>query len=249
MEQGHTPFYPARNVLLFVLVLVTLIATGCQSTVTGSGDVVEETREVSGFTGVALAGIGELIIELGDEEALRIEAEDNLLEYIETEVKNETLEIRIQRGINLNPTKPVRFYLTVKSLEEIALSGSGDIQAPDLVASQFSVAISGSGYVTMGTLDADALTVDISGSGTLEIAGGQVGKQNITAAGSGEYHAGDLRSETVDIKISGSGDATVWATESLDVRLSGSGSVSYYGHPQTSISSSGSGMIKSLGEK
>jgi len=249
MKQRHTPFHHARNVLLFVLVLVTLVATGCQSTVTGSGDVVEETRQVSGFTGVALAGIGELIIELGDEEALRIEAEDNLLEYIETEVKNETLEISIRRGINLNPTKPLYFYLTVKSLNTIAISGSGDIQAPDLVASQFTVNISGSGDVTMGTLDADALTVAISGSGNLEIAGGQAGKQNIAIAGSGRYRTGDLVSEAVQITISGSGDATVWATETIDGQISGSGNIKYYGHPQTSVSSSGSGMIESLGDR
>jgi len=249
MEQRHTPFYTVRNVLLFVLMLVTLAATGCQSSVTGSGDAVEETREVSGFTGVALAGIGELTIELGDEEALRIQAEENLLEYIETEVKNEMLEIRIQSGINLKPTKPLRFYLTVKSLNTIALSGSGEIQVPDLVASQFRVSISGSGYVTMGTLDGDALTVINSGSGSLEIAGGQVDKQNITISGSGKYRADDLVSDAVQITISGSGDVTVWAMETIDGQISGSGTVKYYGRPQTSVSSSGSGVIKSLGDR
>jgi hypothetical protein len=57
--------------------------------VRGSGNVVEETREVSGVSGVELATLGTLHVEIGESESLRIEAEDNLLEYIETDVRNE----------------------------------------------------------------------------------------------------------------------------------------------------------------
>jgi len=202
---------------------------------------------VGDFTGVALAGIGELTIEVGERESLRIEAEDNLIQYFETEVRNGTLEIGIRDGVNLNSTRPVRFYLTVEELDTVVLSGSGNIEAPDLEAQRFSVTISGSGDVEMGDLSADILNVTISGSGNLDIAGGRVEEQDITISGSGEYQAGDLSSESVQITISGSGNATVWATESLDVRISGSGSVNYYGNPRTTFSGSGSGKLRSLG--
>ena len=213
----------------------------------GSGNVVEEDRAVSGFTGVVLVGIGELTIKVGERESLRIEAEDNLMQYFETEVRNGMLKIGVQKDVNLNPTRPVRFYLTVEELDTIVLSGSGDIEAPDLEAERFSVTISGSGDVEMGDLSAGILNVTISGSGNLDIAGGQVDEQDITISGSGKYQAGDLSSGSVEITISGSGNATVWATDSLDVRISGSGSVNYYGNPRTTFSGSGSGRIKSLG--
>jgi hypothetical protein len=237
----------------FVVVVSVMVLSilACQvggfTRVHGSGNIVEEGREVSGFTGVALAGIGGLTIEVGERESLRIEAEDNLMQYFETEVRNGVLEIGVQDGVNLNPRRPVRFYLTVKELDTIVLSGSGDIKAPDLEAERFSVTISGSGEVEMGDLSADMLNVTISGSGNLDIFGGQIEEQDITISGSGEYQAGDLSSESVEITISGSGNATVWATDSLDVRISGSGSVNYYGNPRTTFSASGSGKLRSLG--
>jgi hypothetical protein len=235
-------------VVVSVMVLSILACqVGGLTGVRGSGNIVEEDRAVSGFTGVALAGIGELTIEVGERESLRIEAEDNLMQYFETEVRNGVLEIGVQDGVNLNPRRPVRFYLTVKELDTIVLSGSGDIKAPDLEAERFSVTISGSGDVEMGDLSADMLNVTISGSGNLDIFGGQIEEQDITISGSGEYQAGDLSSESVEITISGSGNATVWATDSLDVRISGSGSVNYYGNPRTTFSASGSGKLKSLG--
>ncbi|MFB0537093.1 MAG: head GIN domain-containing protein [Anaerolineae bacterium] len=234
-----------------VVSVMVLSVLACQVSgltgVRGSGNVFEEVREVSGFTGVALAGIGELTIEVGERQSLRIEAEDNLMPYFETEVRNGVLEIGVEDRINLNPTRPVRFYLTVKELDKIVLSGSGDIKAPDLEAERFSVTISGSGNVEMGDLSADILNVTISGSGNLDIAGGQVEEQDITISGSGEYQAGDLSSESVEITISGSGNATIWATDSLDVRISGSGSVNYYGNPRTTFSGSGSGKVNGLG--
>ncbi|NIO70352.1 MAG: hypothetical protein GTN71_15330 [Anaerolineae bacterium] len=236
-------------VVVSVMVLSILACqVGGPTGVRGSGSVVEEDRAVSGFTGVALLeGIGELTIKGGERESLRIEAEDNLMPYLETEVRNGVLEIDVQDGVNLNPTRPVRFYLTVKELDTIVLSGSGDIEAPDLEAKRFSVTISGSGDVEMGDLSADILNVTINGSGNLDIAGGRVEEQDITISGSGEYQAGGLNSGSVEITISGSGNATIWATDSLDVRVSGSGSVNYYGNPRTTFSGSGSGKLRSLG--
>ena len=237
-----------RFVIASVMVLSVLACqVGGLMGVRGSGSIIEEGREVGDFTGVALAGIGELTIEVGERESLRIKADDNLMQYFDTEVRNGVLEIGVQDGINLNPTRPVRFYLTVKELDTMVLSGSGDIKAPDLEAERFSVTISGSGDVEMGDLSAEILNVIISGSGNLDIFGGQIEEQDITISGSGEYQAGDLSSRSVEITISGSGNATVWATDSLDVRISGSGSVNYYGNPRTTFSGSGSGKIKSLG--
>jgi hypothetical protein len=237
-------------------------------TVDGSGNIVEENRDVSDFTGLALSGFGNVIIDVGDVEALRVEADDNLMEYFETEVRNGTLGIGIQSGVNVKPTQPVRFYATVKGLDKIVLSGSGNIEAPDLEAERFSLTISGSGNAKMGALNARALDVTISGSGNaimgalnaktlgvtiggsgkMSIAGGHVEEQSIVISGSGKYDAGSLRSESAKTRISGSGNVTLWATESLDAHASGSGSVGYYGEPRVSFSGSGSGKARSLGE-
>ena len=232
--------------------IMILSALACQvggfTGVRGSGNVVEEIRDVSDFTGVALAGSGELTIEVGETESLRIEAEDNLMEYLKAEVHNGVLEIGVENNVNLNPSRPMRFYLTVRELDRIVLSGSGDIRAPDLEARRFSVTISGSGDVELEKLDADTLDVTISGSGSLDVADGQVTGQNVTISGSGTHTARDLESERAKVIIVGSGAATIRVNDHLRAIITGSGDVRYLGNPAIDSSVTGSGDVKRIGE-
>jgi hypothetical protein len=239
-----------RALIVLLILAAALCVQGCGRdtvTVRGSGNVVEEERSVSGFSGVRLDGIGTVTIELGDQEALRIEAEDNLLEYFETKVRNGILRIEKKENTNLRPREPISFYLTAKTLNVIALSGSGEIRAPSLSVERFSVNVSGSGGVAVEDLEAESLEVDIDGSGDVNIAAGEVEKQDVTVNGSGEYNARDVQSATADVNISGSGTVTVWVRDDLRVNLDGSGHVRYTGDPTLDSDVSGSGDIKRIG--
>jgi len=113
--------------------------------VEGSGNVIEETRTVRDFSRVRLAGFGRLHIQHGQTESLRIEAEDNFMQYITTEVENGELAIRWQKNILAVNRKPINFYLTVKTLDTITLDGAGDIEAPGMRAETFTVNANGAG--------------------------------------------------------------------------------------------------------
>jgi hypothetical protein len=224
-----------KLVVVTLMLVLALSSFACSaagwSIVHGSGDVDEETYAVSGFDAVHFATVGTLHIEMGEEEGLRVEAEDNLLEYFEVEVKDGTLEIGTREFVSLIPTEPVHFYLTAKSLDSIAASGSGDVEVPALQASSFSVKISGSGDVSIGQLVANMLDVRISGSGGLFIADGEIGDQDVDVSGSGEYRAGGVKAvkaERISVKVSGSGKVDLGELDAdvLDVRASGSGKVS-----------------------
>ena len=116
-----------RGFVALVVLVMALSALGCvcgpisfgtggfgwPGTVRGSGQVVEEERPVSGVTGVELATFGDLTIELGDEEELRIEAEENLIPYFDTEVRGGVLVIKQRPNVRLVSRRPVNFYLTV----------------------------------------------------------------------------------------------------------------------------------------
>jgi len=248
--------------------VLSACSIGDGRTVRGSGNVVEETREVSGITGVDLATLGHLTIEVGDMESLRIEAEDNLMAYLETEVRNGQLRIETRDNVNLRNTRPINYYLTVTGLGTIVISSSGDIQAPDLEAERFSinisssgdlemgdleaetltVKISSSGDVTMGVLNANTLEVDIGSSGNLTIAGGQVKTQNITISSSGNYTAQDLASEEAEVRLSSSGSATLWVHDHLRANLSSSGDLRYRGNPTVDATTDSSGDVIQIGE-
>ena len=243
--------------------------TGCGA-VRGSGPVVEETRDVSDFTGVELATAGNLTIELGESESLRIEAPADLMEFIETEVQGDTLVIdtRPSVGIRLRSRQAINYYLTVKELDQITISSSGNIEAPDLEAGRFSATISSSGDMDMGDLDADTLLVriassgslsmgdlradrievDLSGSGNLDVAGGEVEKQEVTITSSGDYRARGLESAEAEVRLTSSGSATIRVRERLSARLSSSGSLRYVGRPTLDVRTTSSGDVRQIGE-
>ena len=236
----------------------------------GSGNVVEETRPVSGVRGVEQATIGDVIIQLGEQESLRIEAEDNLMKFFETQVRGGTLMISTTpRSVNLRPTKPVRFFLTVKDLEEVSISGSGDIQVPDLEADRFSVDIGGSGDVNMGNLNADSFSIDIGGSGdvrtdrvkvpTFEVdinGSGDIALKELAAKeltldvnGSGSLRIDDGQVSEQDLDINGSGNfqAEDMASKIVKIRIGGSGDITVWVTESLDVRIYGSGNVRYYG--
>jgi len=254
-------------VCAFVLGSVECRIDAGQTRVVGSGRVVELECSISGVTGVHLATFGDLKIEIGDDEKFVIEAEDNLIDLIETGVERGILQIGTRKHFSLKPQKKVRYFMTVKKLDTIVISSSGDIFAPYIVTDEFDVTISSSGDLVMKGIEAEAvsvrlsssgdadidridtgeLKVGISSSGDLTIDRGEAGYQNVQISSSGDYNAADVRSEEARVSLSSSGDAHIYVDERLKVSLSSSGSVYYSGDADATVTASSSGRLKRIG--
>jgi len=241
----HTPRTISTLLLVFALGLTgcTTLSPAESQPIEGSGTLAEETRPIGDVTAVELAMPGTLHIELGAASSLRISAEDNLLERIQTEAPLGGGELVIQTspGVSLLPREPIDYYLTVTGVDTLIVSSSGDVEAPDLVAPHFSVTISSSGNVSVRSLQAETLDVELSSSGNLIIAGGQVGRQEISLSSSGSYMAKDMASLEAQADLSSSGSATIRVQESLRVSLSSSGTLYYIGSPELQVDVSSSG--------
>ena len=214
--------------------------------VSGSGHVSRTQRQVSAFKGVSLELPASVEIVQGEAEGLVIEADDNIAPLIETVVENEQLKIRwAQRFKSLKPTV-LKLTLQVRALEQISISGSGDVNAQKLQSPTLEVRIAGSGDVRLAALQTDSLSVSISGAADF-LAAGRADTARYSIAGSGDLKTRALASKNVKISIAGSGDATVWASQTLSVSIAGSGDVAYYGDATVTRSVAGSGRIRRLG--
>jgi hypothetical protein len=239
-----------------VVLLAALSTLGCVccgtslpiGIVRGSGNVVQEERDVPGASAVELSNVGNLHIELGEREELRIAAEENLLRHIETQVRDGTLEIRFRRGARVIPSEPIHYYLTVKELRSVAVSGAGNVDVPSLATAEFSARISGAGNIGIAGLVGNALEVRISGAGNLTVDEGRVDSQEIRISGAGDYGARGLESRRASVVLSGLGSATVHVSEHLDVQISGAGSVKYLGQPEVEKQVTGVGSVQKVGE-
>jgi hypothetical protein len=217
--------------------------------VEGSGNPMTETRTISSATAVSLDASGELTITQGPTMSLTVTADDNILPYLRTEVKDGTLHIDLvgTSAFSSFRTKvPIHFELTLPDLQALAVSGSGTAHADSLTAKELSIAVSGSGDVAIARLSAQTLSSAISGSGSIRVSG-EAGLQSVAVSGSGEFKGQDLKSATAEVAVSGSGDVAVWVENDLEAAVSGSGSVSYFGDPRVEREVSGSGQVRSLG--
>lgn len=235
-----------RLLLIAAMLLLALAVVGCTG-ITGNGDVVEETRALDDFDHIQISGAGDVTIAYGETESVRIEAESNIMEYLETDVRGNTLEIGTRDGVALNTTRGLNFYITVTNLEGIEISGAADVAVPDVRADDFEVRISGAGDITIASLQADSLDVEISGAGSVTIEGGEVESQDVTISGAGGYDARELVSQDADVDLSGAGGITINVTGELRGSASGAGNVRYAGNPEeVNVDTSGVGNVEAI---
>ena len=247
-----------RQTLTRATLTLVLAAGACalpaSARIVGSGHLATEARNVSGFHAVELASDGDLIITQGNTEGLTVEAEDNILPLIVTEVDGKgVLHLGYknqQHGESIKTTKKATFKLSAKLLDALVLEGSGNINADRLAVpdnGKFAAALPGSGKITVGKLTAGSVKASVEGSGDIKL-GGEANEQAVQIDGSGKYLAADLKTHAATVQIDGSGDVEISASDDLKVEVNGSGDVGYHGNPKVQKSINGSGSVKALGE-
>jgi hypothetical protein len=235
------------GILSVLLLTVHLSYAQWGKKVKGDGKVVTVERMTGDYDAIAVSGWFDVEVVEGKEGSVSLKGEENLLEYILTEVKDGKLVIRVERGINLQPSSwtkgGILVTIPVEEVSSLSMSGSGDLVGKTVLRSRdFSASLSGSGDMNI-QVEAKNMAVSVSGSGDLTVDGGT---ENLAVqiSGSGDVHAFGLQANSADVSVSGSADVEVTAREFLKARVSGSGDVSYRGNPaKIDTKSSGSGDI------
>lgn len=213
--------------------------------VRGSGKIESETRQLEEFDTISIRYPGEFIVRQGKQPSVTIEADDNLLPQLKTDIRGGTLVIENSEknySQRVRPSEDVKIVITVTSLKEINFSAAGTLQVDGLKADSFELKISGAGDSTIKDLDADSLVVTLSGAGKVTV-GGNADKVRVTISGLGDFDGTDLQTKTAEVQISGAGTATLRVEDDLTARISGAGTINYYGSPTVHESISGAGAV------
>ena len=229
---------------LLIAILTVLFAGSAQAQkVKGNGTIIEKNRSVGSFEGIAVAGSFDVILVRGEEGRIKLEVEENLESYLETEVDGGTLKVRWKRGANIQTTKKTTVTVQFEKIHEVALSGSGDVRSKSVIqAEAIEVALAGSGDIDL-ELDAGTVKSAISGSGDIRLHG-KASALDAAVSGSGDTDASELQCEKADLAISGSGNMRVNVSQELKARISGSGNIKYTGNPgREDVKVSGSGSV------
>jgi len=235
--------------LFFLLFCPVMILTSCRYVhnrhVSGNGTTSTETRAISGFTGVETHGSIDLVVTQGNFN-VKVEADQNLLQYIETTVENGHLVVGFRHGVSIMDINTAKVYVSAPELNDFETHGSGNITGEGKISDKNKTAInvSGSGDIALH-IDCPSVITETHGSGNINI-DGESKNISTTVSGSGDVKLAGLKAETVKVSIHGSGNTEVFASESLDAEIFGSGDVHYRGEPKISSSIHGSGEVSKL---
>jgi hypothetical protein len=249
--------------LSVVAAAIMLSVSGCRflHCIEGNEMVTSEHRPTSNFSGIVSEGSFKVYIIQDSVNEIIVEAESNLLPYIDTWLKGSTLILKEQDNRCLNNHYPMVITVRTKSVDFVKLSGSGDIYGnSNFVTDYLRVELSGSGLIDVAAaapnvetylsgsglirlnIQGDHLISEITGSGEMDLYG-NVHKGDLTITGSGNVHAYGLSQDICFATITGSGNMFVTIIDLLDVNISGSGSVHYKGNPDVNLNITGSGTV------
>jgi len=238
------------NKTFFLVAMIALMVTAGRSQswsangVAGEGDVVKQEITLPALEGIDLGFSGNVILTPGSPQKIVVEGQQNIIDLIKRDVNSGVWRIGFSK--NVKDYKEVTVYITVPSVRQVSLTGSGNIRSKGAFAGidKLDVSVSGSGDIQFEAQARD-MYLHLSGSGDVEMMG-STNSLNIAISGSGDVNASSLKSSSCKVQISGSGDASVQVNGDLDTSISGSGDVHYKGEANVTAKISGSGEVSKL---
>jgi len=233
-------------IILVLAPLMLPLFTSCKK-VKGKGDVVTETRNITGFTGIGLAVESQLRFIPDTIFRVELTAQENVLNVVETFVEGGVLVIKLEHNTVLGKHEEIQVLVHAPGINLLDISGSGNItQTGNWISPSIRTSISGSGNLVLGYLEAEEFSIYISGSGSVSAAGGSAGTGTLNISGSGGIDVLGVTADTVYANISGSGSMQLTAGKLLDATISGSGNILYDGNPVVTTHISGSGTVRHI---
>ena len=218
-----------KQIMLFVLAFVVFY--GCNNTtnidddndtIQGSGEIVTQTRTVNECSGLSIKSFGDVYLTQDDNQSIRIEADDNIIDQVITREENGVLVVGLENGSYSNVT--LRVYASLKTIESLAINGAGSITAQN-------------------SFNCDNLYLTINGAGNIYIQG-EGNYLNCLINGAGNITAKEFTTAACKAYVNGAGNCTVYVTDELDATVNGAGNIFYYGNPPVvKISITGVGQI------
>lgn len=177
--------------------------------VKGSGDAASEKRDVTGFKGVDVSSSFQVEITAQKDFSVTVEADDNILPLIETEVRGGVLRIECSRRVS--PKTPMKIIISAPDIENIETSGAAN--------------------VTLNSIKNSGLNIDSSGASKILVTG-ETTKLVVDVSGATKIDAEGLVSENAVIDTSGASHVSVNVLNSLRTDASGASKITYSGSPR-----------------
>lgn len=183
--------------------------------VKGSGQMGTEVRELSGFRKIDASGVFQVEIVAQKDFSVEVEADDNLLQYITTEVRRGVLKLETER--KLNTSNPIRVRISAPDIEGIETAGAAN--------------------VILTELKNGSLEIDSSGASKIKVSG-ETAKLVVDVSGATQVDAVGLAAENANVEASGASTVELLVNGNLKTNASGASTIRYAGSPRDVVKKS-----------
>lgn len=195
-----------KTIFFAVCLLFTL--AGCDvGGIRGNGHIITREEKLEPFINVDAGGAFRIDWRRGAP-AVSITMDENLMQYVELEVRDRVLHIRTTR--NIRPSHSIKVVLTSNALEGASFSGASQLTVHQLTGSKFYLETTGASKATLDGV-VDELVANLTGASNL--------------------HAESLQTKTAQVSVTGAGNAQIAVSDTLKVSITGAGKVEYIGNP------------------
>jgi hypothetical protein len=223
-----------KNLKYLTAIILLLSIASCtdaqiRRTVYGNGHVGKQDRQAGKFDGLRVSSGIDVYLKQTDNESITVETDENLQEYIKTEIKDGILNV--YTDANIREAEMKRVYVTMKDINSLKTSSAGDIiSETPIKTGNLRLSASSAGDIKLEVY-VDRIDADLSSSGDMTLSG-KADILDVSLSSAGDLNAYGLDVREADVSASSAGDADINVSEKLTARASSAGDINYRGNPK-----------------
>lgn len=210
----------------------------------GNGNVVSEERDADeSFTKIKASEGLDVYITQSNTQSIEVEADDNIISLIATDIDNGVLTIHAKE--NIGRAKSKKIYVSLPEIDKIVSTSGADVYSTDVIVADNLEVKCNSGADVKIEVKAESVTCSTSSGADIKISGTAQSLEASASSGS-DIHAKNLEVKNCNASVSSGADITVYTTDKLVAKSSSGGDIHYYGNPEsvTKNKSSSGGVHK-----
>ncbi len=224
------------------LILLIITTSSCMFEffgIQGNRNVITEHRKISSdFEGITVSQGITVYLSQGKKMALTVEADENIIDLLMTEIEGDELKIYFKK--NVNRAKARNVYVTVDRINSIKTSSGSHVNTEHLLRTKSIRLESTSGSGIKADLDAQKVTCSTTSGANIHISGNTDYFKGNATSGS-HINAKELKSNISDVGVSSGGGIKIYVKDEVTAQASSGGNISYYGNPELVNKSKSSG--------
>ncbi|QWX82685.1 DUF2807 domain-containing protein [Cellulophaga sp. HaHaR_3_176] len=236
-------------VKIAITIAFTILLSSCgldinigdfNSGIKGNGVVTEDARSINeNFTSISASEGLEVYVTQATDFSILVEADENVINLIETDIKDGELHIHTEKNIG-NATKKV--YVSLPKISTLNSSSGAYVKTENTIKTGRLSIASSSGSIVNIDINVDNLNLDSSSGSNLNISG-TVGNSEIEASSGSNINAKKLTTKYCNASASSGGNINIYVSESINANASSGGNVSYSGDATLTSKKSISGSV------